>query len=96
MLSNETISLIHLNMIQGVGLKTVQVLRDVFGSAERALQATSDEISKIDELTPAMRDLLRRKPVQYPIERELELIQEYGCQVLTLYDAAYSRTFEGN
>ena len=89
MLSNETISLIHLNMIQGVGLKTVQVLRDVFGSAERALQATPDELSKIDQFSPAMCDLLRRKPVQYPIERELELIQEYGCQVLTLYDAAY-------
>ena len=89
MLSNETISLIHLNMIQGVGLKTVQILRDVFGSATRALQAKSDELSKIDRLTPAMRDLLRRKPVQHPIERELELIQEYGCQVLTLYDAAY-------
>ena len=89
MLSNETISLIHLNMIQGVGLKTVQILRDVFGSAADALQATSDELSKIDRLTPAMRELLLRKPVQYPIERELELIQEYGCQVLTLYDAAY-------
>ncbi len=89
MLSNETISLIHLNMIQGVGLKTVQILRDVFGSAAHALQATSDELSKIDRLTPAMQDILRRKPVQYPIERELELIEEYGCQVLTLYDTAY-------
>ena len=89
MLSNETTSLIHLNMIQGVGLKTVQFLRGVFGSAESALQATPDELGKIDQLSPAMRDLLSRKPIQYPIERELELIHEYGCQVMTLYDAAY-------
>ena len=89
MLSNETISLIHLNMIQGVGLKTVQRLRDVFGSATRTLQATSDELGKIDQLSPAMHDLLKRKPIQYPIERELELINEYGCQVVTLYDDAY-------
>ena len=89
MLSNETVSLIHLNMIQGVGLKTVQVLRDVFGSAERALQATSEELSKIEQLSPTMRDLLSRKPVQYPIERELEWIHEYGCQIVTLYDDAY-------
>ena len=89
MLSNETISLIHLNMIQGVGLKTVQFLRDVFGSAESALQATRDELGKIDQLSPAMRDLLSRKPVQYPIEHELESIHEYGCQIVTLYDAAY-------
>ena len=61
MLSNETISLIHLNMIQGVGLKTVQRLRDVFGSAARALQATPDELEKIDQLSPATLDLLKRK-----------------------------------
>ena len=89
MLSNETISLIHLNLIQGVGLKTVQVLRDVFGTAERALRATADELKKIDGLSPAMCDLLIQKPVLYPIERELELINKYGCQVLTLYDDAY-------
>ena len=89
MLSNETISLIHLNMIQGVGLKTVQLLRDVFGSAERALQAAPDALEKIDQLSPAMQDLLKRKPIQYPVERELELIREHGCQIVTLYDAAY-------
>ena len=89
MLSNETISLIHLNMIQGVGLKTVQLLRDVFGSAARALQATPAELEKIDKLPSAMRNRLQRKPIQYPIERELELIHEYGCQIVTLYDAAY-------
>ena len=89
MLSNETVSLIHLNMIQGVGLKTVQLLRDVFGSAAGALQATPDELEKIDQLSPAMHDLLKRKPIQYPIARELELIREYDCQVVTLYDDAY-------
>ena len=89
MLSNETISLIHFNLIQGVGLKTVQVLHDVFGSAERALWATPDELRKIDGLSPAICELLIQKPVLYPIERELELINKYGCQVLTLYDDAY-------
>lgn len=89
MLSNETISLIHFNLIQGVGLKTVQVLRDVFGSAERALQATPNELAKVDGLSPAMRELLIHKPVLYPIERELELIETYGCKVLTLYDDTY-------
>ncbi|MDE0467336.1 MAG: DNA-processing protein DprA [Candidatus Poribacteria bacterium] len=89
MLSNETISLIHLNLIQGVGLKTVQILRDVFGSAERALQATPDELKKNDQLSPTVCDLLTHKPVLYPIEHELELIRKYGCQVITLYDPAY-------
>ena len=89
MLSNETISLIHLNLIQGVGLKTVQILRDVFGSAETALKATPDELKKNDQLSPTICDLLTHKPVLYPIERELGLINKYGCQVITLYDEAY-------
>ena len=89
MLSNETISLIHLNLIQGVGLKTVQVLRDVFGSIERALQATPDALRKTGQLSPAVQDLLIHKPVLYPIERELELIHKYGCKVITLYDPMY-------
>ena len=89
MLSNETISLIHLNLIQGIGLKTVQILRDVFGSIERALQATPDALRKTDQLSPAVCDLLIYKPVLYPIERELELIHKYGCKVITLYDPVY-------
>lgn len=89
MLSNETISLIHFNLIQGVGLKTVQVLRDVFGGAERALRATPNELAKVDGLSSAMREVLIHKPVLYPIERELELIETYGCRVLTLYDETY-------
>ena len=89
MLSNETISLIHFNLIQGVGLKTVQVLRDVFGTAEQALRATPNELAKVDGLSPAMREVLTHKPVLYPIERELELIETYGCEVLTLYDETY-------
>ena len=95
MLSNETISLIHLNLIQGVGPKTVQVLRDVFGSTERVLRATADELRKVDGLSPAICDLLIRKPVLYPVERELELINEFGCQVLTLYDDAYPLHLKG-
>ena len=91
MLSNETISLIHFNLMQGVGLKTVQVLRDVFGSAERALQATPNELAKVDGLSPAMRERLTHKPVLYPIERELELIETYGCRILTLYDETYPK-----
>ena len=37
-IDNETKSLIHLNLMQGVGSKTVQQLLDIFGSAEEALK----------------------------------------------------------
>jgi len=89
MFSSETISLIHLNLIQGIGVKTIQSLRDIFGSTEKLLQATPKELKKIEALSPTICDLLVRKPVPYPIERELELIHEYGCQVVTLHDSTY-------
>ena len=89
MFSNETKSLIHLNLIQGVGLKTLQRLLTLFGSAEEALRATPAELEKRENLSPAIRELLIRKPVKIPLEKELELIEEYGCHVVTQSDAAY-------
>ena len=89
MLSNETKSLIHLNLIQGVGPKTVQVLCELFGSAEQALNATPSELERRENLSPAIRELLIRKPVRIPLEKELELIEQYGCQIVTRDDAAY-------
>lgn len=89
MLSNETISLIYLNLIQGVGTKTIQFLIKVFGSAENALKATPEELRKIERLPSAVCERLIRKQVGCPLARELELIDEYGCHVVTLYDAAY-------
>ena len=89
MFSNETKSLIHLNLIQGVGPKTVQVLFELFGSAEQALNATQAELERRENLSPAIRELLIRKQVKIPLEKELELIEQYGCQVITQDDAAY-------
>ena len=89
MLSNETISLIHLNLIQGVGVKTLQSLIKVFGSAENALRATPEELRKIERLPSAVCERLIRKQVGAPLARELELIDEYGCQIVTLYDPGY-------
>ncbi len=89
MLSNETISLIHFNLIQGIGLKTVQTLQDIFGSAERALKATSSELHKVEGLSTVVRDCLIHKATKFPLEKELELIQQHRCQIVTLYDEEY-------
>ncbi len=89
MLSNETKSLIHLNLIQGVGPKTVQILLESFGSAGEALRATPAELEQLEHLSPAIRNLLIRKPVGCPLEKELELIEKYGCQIVTLADETY-------
>ncbi len=89
MLSPETTNLIHLNLIQGVGSKTVPFLVKTLGSTEAVLNATPQELDRIDELTPSIRKSLANKKLGSPLERELQLIEEYGCQVITLYDEEY-------
>lgn len=89
MLTQQTTDLLHLNLIRGIGQKTILFLMDIFGSAERILNATPQELRKIDELSPKARDSLNRKSLGCPLERELELIDEFGCHVITYYDDEY-------
>lgn len=89
MLSQETTNLLHLNLIQGIGPKTVQFLIRIFGSAEKVLNASSQELQNIEGLAPSARERLIHKKLGCPLERELELIHEFGCQIVTFYDAAY-------
>lgn len=90
MLSDETKSLIHLNLMQGVGSKTIQLLVEAFGSAEAALQASPEtQQSKLWECGSAAPAGLVHKLLYYPLQRELELIERYGCGIITLYDEMY-------
>lgn len=89
MLSQQTKNLLHLSLIRGLGPKTVQFLVDIFGSAEKVINATTQELEKITELSNSARESLINKKLGCPLERELELIQEYECQIITYYDAAY-------
>ncbi|MDE0089105.1 MAG: DNA-processing protein DprA [Candidatus Poribacteria bacterium] len=89
MLSQETTNLLHLNLIQGIGPKTVQFLIKILGSAEKVLSASSQELQNIEGLAPTARERLIHKKLGCPLERELELIHEFGCQIVTFYDAAY-------
>ena len=90
MLSDETKSLIHLNLMQGVGSKTIQLLVEAFGSAEAALQATSEtQQSKLWEFGSSAPAGLIHKLLYYPLQRELELIERHGCGIITLYDETY-------
>lgn len=53
------------------------------------LNASSQELEKIEGLTPSARERLIHKKLGCPLERELELIHEFGCQIVTFYDAEY-------
>ncbi len=89
MLSKQTTNLIHINLIQGIGQKTVLFLMDILGSAEKILNASPQELEVIDELSPNARNSLTQKNLGCPLEHELALIDEFGCHVITYYDDDY-------
>ena len=89
MLSAETKSLIHLNLIPGVGNSTIRRLLAAFGSAEKSLVATSKELARIDGLTPDVRRRLIDGRSRVSLADELELIQKHQCHIVTINDESY-------
>ena len=89
MLSNETKSLIHLSMIPGIGIQTIRALLQVFSSAQKALEATSQELAEVDGLGPKLSRKLTEGRAKVPIDREIELIRTHNCRVITIHDEAY-------
>ena len=89
MLSNETKSLIHLSMIPGIGIQTIRALLQAFSSAQKALEATAQELAEVDGLGPQFSRKLTEGRAKVPIDREIELIRTHDCRVITIHDEAY-------
>ena len=89
MLSADTKSLIHLNLISGIGNHTIRRLLAAFGSAEKSIAATSAELAQIDGLTPDVRQQLIDGRSRAPLAQELELIEQHQCHIVTINDDTY-------
>ena len=89
MLAAETKSLIHLNLIPGIGNHTIRRLLAAFGSAEKSIAATSEELAQVDGLTPDVRQQLVDGRSRAPLAQELELIQQHQCHIVIINDDAY-------
>ena len=89
MLSADTKSLIHLNLIPGIGNHTIRRMLAAFGSAEKSIAATSEELAQIDGLTPDVRQQLIDGRSRAPLAQELELIDQHQCHVVTINDDTY-------
>ncbi len=93
MLSDEVKSLIHLNLMQNVGSRTVQQLVEIFDCAVEVLEALKaspeniqKELQKIGSNAPAG---LVHEELHYALDRELKLIDQHNCTIVTLYDEEY-------
>ena len=89
MLSDEAKNLIHLSIIPGVGNQSIRCLLAAFGSAERSLAATSEELVQIEGLTRKARQRLVNGRSHVSLNRELDLIHSHQCHIVTFNDEAY-------
>ena len=89
MFDAETISLITLSLIEGVGSTIIQKLLSFFGSAEEALTASHQELSRVMGLSPGVCHKIVSQRDKTPLEEELSLIEKHVCQVITIHDSSY-------
>ena len=87
--TKETESLVHLSIIPGVGYQTIQRLLTAFGSAQRALDATLEELTQVEGLTANISQQLVSGKSRVSVDQELELIEAHNCHVLAINDSAY-------
>jgi len=89
MFDSETISLITLSLIEGVGSTIIQKLLSFFGSAEEALTASYQELSQVMGVSPGVCHKIVSQRDKVPLEEELSLIEKHACQVITIHDSSY-------
>lgn len=94
MLSAETISLITLSLIDGVGSAIIQKLLSFFGTAEGALAASYQELSQVMGLTPDLCRKIVDQRDKVPLSEELKLIEKHSCKVITIRDEAYPQRLQ--
>ena len=87
--TEETKSLVHLSIIPGVGDQTIQRLLTAFGSAQRALDATLEELTQVEGLTANISQQLVSGKSRVSVDQELELIEAHNCHLLAINDSAY-------
>jgi DNA processing protein len=87
--TKETKSLVHLSIIPGVGYQTIRRLLTAFESAQRALDATLEELTQVEGLTANISQQLVSGKSRVSVDQELELIEAHNCHVLAINDSAY-------
>ena len=82
-------SIVQLNMTKGVGARTYFKLMAALGSAEAILQASRDQLSRIEGVTESAVDAIIAGRDSIDVEAELALVEKMGAQIVTIEDADF-------
>ena len=80
---------IALSMIPGVGCVTFRRLVKFFGSPKLALNTSLKDLNTIRGLTPSVCRSIVNHRDGVRIQRELDMIEQHGCKVITIRDKSY-------
>ncbi|NGO38593.1 DNA-protecting protein DprA [Limisphaera ngatamarikiensis] len=86
---DEREAFIALNMIDHIGPVRARHLLNHFGSAARILQASREELLRVEGIGEETAESIVRWEEQVDLSRELQRIREFGCRVLIPQDEEY-------
>ena len=82
-------SIVQLNMTKGVGARTYFKLVAALGSAEAILQASREQLGRIEGVTESAVDAIIAGRDAIDVEAELALVEKMGAQIVTIEDADF-------
>ena len=85
----ETRALLTLRLVPGLGPRLTRALVEHFGSAQKVLQATAEELAQVPCLPKKLADGLLLAFDRVPLEQELADITSAGVQVIGWHDPNY-------
>lgn len=91
-LSPETLDLLALHLVPGLGPKLTAALLERFGSAAQALRADANELSGVPHIGPNLAGKLRTAMQKVDVHAELARMEEKGVSLLCLGTSAYPAT----
>lgn len=90
----ETLDLIRLAMLPGLGPRTLAALLEHFGSAERVLSAPREQLALVPRVGPKLIASIRHADAHVDVDGIVDWCGEHGVRIITMTDEDYPASFE--
>lgn len=87
----QVLSTLKLSLVRELGPRTFHALLERFGSAERVLAASVEELAQVPRVTKERARQIRAAQQSTAAEEELALCKQHGVQLIQTADGAYPR-----
>lgn len=92
--TEETLSLLRLSLVPGVGPRTIATLIDCFHSATSALSASREKLREVPGLGPKLSSVIREAKRQIDLQPVLQWCREHQVRIVSSGDPGYPASWE--